>query len=794
MQLCAEQAFWLPLSNPKSEQLDIIQTPVEIEVSKELPKISLVKTSFQKLKNHLASFDKVVKVRTTPDAIIKGSWGFKHTKKVFKEEVIPFINSLQASFKDFENGIHSKLNEVKMVFNQMEAAVDQYVMNIVTHVDYVLTSVIPADNKCLVDANLESERLIQENDHLFELLLSQDIVYIYVNSFATLTNYAKIEQHYIDEYSEDLMLKVELAKKEHMEVLVYVTNTCPSLTKPSEKLVVVTPLNKNRKVRFAEPATSSSNTQKQLQPSSPFTKNNRISQTTNSNSKNKVEDHPRSVKSNLNKKKRVIEPICNANVKHTMLNANSELIYVKCNQCMFDANHDVCFLEFVNDVNVRSKSKSAKRSKKKNIWKPTGQVFTDIGYRYDVILSHLSLVESVKDQVLVMASKVKARNTPINLKLKTQFKKSSNLFAHGNFANRINAVLEVVIKFLKMIQVSLNAIFRNIRTDNGTKFVNKTLKDYYEDVGISHQTSVARTPNKNGVCILWNRTLVEAARTMLIFLKAPLFLWAEAIAIACYTQNRSLICKCHNKTSYQLLNNKKSDLSYLHVFGSLCYPTNASKDLGQLKPKADIGIFIEIASEQFSSGPGPQIMNPGTLSSGLVPNPPYSTPYVPPINNDWDILFQPMFDEFLNPPPNVVSLVPVVVARRHDDSTGSPVSTSIDQDASSSISTRKQLKTDDMWCYFNAFLTSVKPKNFKEAMPESFWIEAMQEEIHEFERLQVWELVPCPDFVMLIKLKWIYKVKKDELGGVLKNKARLVAKGYRQEDGIDFEESFAPIC
>ncbi|GKA24629.1 retrovirus-related pol polyprotein from transposon TNT 1-94 [Tanacetum coccineum] len=70
----------------------------------------------------------------------------------------------------------------------------------------------------------------------------------------------------------------------------------------------------------------------------------------------------------------------------------------------------------------------------------------------------------------------------------------------------------------------------------------------------------------------------------------------------------------------------------------------------------------------------------------------------------------------------------------------------------------------------------------------------MQEEIHEFERLQVWELVPCPDLVMLIKLKWIFKVKKNKCGGILKNKARLVAKGYRQEEGIDFEESFAPVA
>ncbi|GJY59996.1 retrovirus-related pol polyprotein from transposon TNT 1-94 [Tanacetum coccineum] len=87
-------------------------------------------------------------------------------------------------------------------------------------------------------------------------------------------------------------------------------------------------------------------------------------------------------------------------------------------------------------------------------------------------------------------------------------------------------------------------------------------------------------------------------------------------------------------------------------------------------------------------------------------------------------------------------------------------------DPSRSVSTRKQLQTDVMRCYFDAFLTSVELKTYKEAMLEPSWIDAMQEEIHEFERLQVWELVPCPDLVMLIKLKWIFKVKKDECGGV----------------------------
>ncbi|GJV94600.1 retrovirus-related pol polyprotein from transposon TNT 1-94 [Tanacetum coccineum] len=98
-----------------------------------------------------------------------------------------------------------------------------------------------------------------------------------------------------------------------------------------------------------------------------------------------------------------------------------------------------------------------------------------------------------------------------------------------------------IIKCIKNIQVRLKATVQNVRTDNGTEFVNQTLREWYENVGISHQTSVARTPQQNGVVERRNQTLVEAARTMLIFSKAPLFLWAEAINTACYTQNRSLI-------------------------------------------------------------------------------------------------------------------------------------------------------------------------------------------------------------------------------------------------------------
>ncbi|GJX15229.1 retrovirus-related pol polyprotein from transposon TNT 1-94, partial [Tanacetum coccineum] len=121
------------------------------------------------------------------------------------------------------------------------------------------------------------------------------------------------------------------------------------------------------------------------------------------------------------------------------------------------------------------------------------------------------------------------------------------------------------------------------------------------------------------------------------------------------------------------------------------------------------------------------------------------------------------------------------------------VSTS--QESSSNVqSSHSPLELIGKWTKDHPLANVIEPKNFKEPMLESSWIEAMQEEIQEFERLQVWELVPCPDKVMLIKLKWIFKVKKENFGRVLKTKAILVAQGFRKEEGIDFEESFAPVA
>nr|GEU32460.1 reverse transcriptase domain-containing protein [Tanacetum cinerariifolium] len=233
-----------------------------------------------------------------------------------------------------------------------------------------------------------------------------------------------------------------------------------------------------------------------------------------------------------------------------------------------------------------------------------------------------------------------------------------------------------------LVRVRLKVSVRRIQTDNGTEFVNQTLREYYEQVGISHETSIARSPQQNDVVERRNRTPIEATRTMLIYAQALLFLWAEAVATACYTQNRSIIRLHHGKTPYELLHNKLPNLLFLHVFGALCYPTNDSENSRKLQLKADIGIFIgyaptkkafriynrrtrrivetihvdldeltAMASEQTSSGPALNEMTSATISSGLVQKPSSSTPYVPPLRNDWDLLFQPLFDELLTPPP-----------------------------------------------------------------------------------------------------------------------------------------------
>ncbi|GJU46044.1 retrovirus-related pol polyprotein from transposon TNT 1-94 [Tanacetum coccineum] len=387
--------------------------------------------------------------------------------------------------------------------------------------------------------------------------------------------------------------------------------------------------------------------------------------------------------------------------------------------------------------------------------------------------------------------------------------------------------------------------------------------DYDLEVAFTKH-SFPRTPQQNGVVERRNHTLVEAARIMLIFSKASIFLWAEAVATACYTQNRSLIHTLHNKTPYELVHDKKPDLTFFRVFGALCYPTNDSEDLGKLQPTADIGIFVgyapsrkgyriynkrtrrimetihvqfdelteQMAPVQLSTGPAPTFLTPGQISSGLVPNPVPATPYVPPTNKELEILFQPMFDEYLEPTRVERPVSPALAVSVSVTSAGTPSSTTIDQDAPSpshslsssafqspslhqGIAAKSTLMGDNPFPHVDndPFLNVFAPEPSSEASSSRDLSSAESPYVTQtLHHLGKWSKDHPLDNIIgnssrsvstrkqhATDALWclynsIYKVKLDEYGDVLKNKARLVAKGYRQEEGIDFEESFTPVA
>nr|GEZ25908.1 retrovirus-related Pol polyprotein from transposon TNT 1-94 [Tanacetum cinerariifolium] len=357
-------------------------------------------------------------------------------------------------------------------------------------------------------------------------------------------------------------------------------------------------------------------------------------------------------------------------------------------------------------------------------------------------------------------------------------------------------LMNFVEKFLGMVRFGNNdfAVIAGYG-DVIIEFKNKTLAKFFDEVGMTQQFSAARTPQQNGVVERRNRTLVEAARTMLTFANLPSFLWAEAIPTACFTQNRSIIHKRFDKTPYELINKRKANIKFFRMFRCRCYLLNDYEDVGKLKEKGDIGVFVGYSKESAVF----RIYNKQTLSKVDEAS-----------KNDLEDLFQYFYDEYFDSSNIMKSSTtnvetPIIeevfhevsesyqressLSSLNDDMQQSPEEVILHSSNTQSIPINMVPNGDEASTSHNVFNERledayfdantlfhdpfIEPSNVAEALRDADWVSAMQEELDQFARL---------------------KNKKDESSLVIRNKARLVAIGYSQQEGIDYNETFAHVA
>ncbi|KAI3771637.1 hypothetical protein L6452_02803 [Arctium lappa] len=463
-------------------------------------------------------------------------------------------------------------------------------------------------------------------------------------------------------------------------------------------------------------------------------------------------------------------------------------------------------------------------------------------------------------------------------------------------------VPEILIRLLKRLQVLFSSKVQKLRSDNGTEFRNAKINSYLSEEGITPNFSAARTPQQNGVVERKNRTLVEAARIMLAESNLSTNFWAEAIATACFTQNRATIVKRFQKTSYELIHNRKPNIKYFHVFGCRCYILKDREYLGKFDKKADEGKFIgyslaskafrvfnlrtrtiqesinitfddnksseqqESSSQIFESSreselnkifedffddenisevifrerqgenseepqeTGTTLSGPSELTPSVSPNTDQQSESeddhevseaTPETNDEQEYTSLEQNSEPLNSTTEASPSEPLnstteaspseplnSTTEASPDFRASESQTAqiiapitrwtkdhpIDQIIGSSSEGVKTRSATINECFYVNFLSIIEPKKVKEALEDPHWIFAMQDELQEFVRNKVWTLVPLPKGKFAIGTKWVFRNKKDEDGIIIRNKARLVAKGYCQEEGIDYDETFAPVA
>ncbi|KAK2429638.1 putative mitochondrial protein [Trifolium repens] len=372
-----------------------------------------------------------------------------------------------------------------------------------------------------------------------------------------------------------------------------------------------------------------------------------------------------------------------------------------------------------------------------------------------------------------------------------------------NFIREKSDAFDVFKELCIQIQREKGSNVVRIRSDHGREFENSKFDDFCAAEGIKHEYSSPITPQQNGIVERKNRTIQESARVMLHAKNVPYHFWAEAMNTACYVHNRVTLRKGTTSTLYELWKDRKPTVKHFHIFGSECFILADREPRRKLDPKSEKGFFLgystnsrayrvyntktQVVMESVnvvvkdSSDKENEGVDQGTpVSVNAEPDDGASTPAS--MNEADERTIEEDNDESAR--PQATSKGPSVrVQKNHplDLVIGNP---------EQGITTRR---TNDVVAN-SCFVSLFEPKNVKEALTDEAWIEAMQEELNQFERSEVWDLVPRPEDVNVIGTKWVYKNKSDENGTVTRNKARLVAQGYTQIEGLDFDETFAPVA
>ncbi|GJT93562.1 putative ribonuclease H-like domain-containing protein [Tanacetum coccineum] len=523
------------------------------------------------------------------------------------------------------------------------------------------------------------------------------------------------------------------------------------------------------------------------------------------------------------------------------------------------------------------------------------------------------------DQLEMEELDLKWQMAMLSLRINRFEKKAGRKMNYNNkqparFDRRKDETFYVLKEFIALIENQLNKKVKGIRCDNGTEFKNAKLIELCGEKGIKRDYSNPRTPQQNGVAERKNRTLIEAARTMLADSKLPTMFWTEAVSTACYVLNRVSITNPHNKTPYELISGKVPQIGHLKLWVTVTI-LNTSDHLGKFEGKADEGYlvgyapnskayrvynltnkrveetmnlrFLEdkpnvqgIGHEWYfdldyltdslgpSSSNGPSVMesnadyaeelaklqrqeyetkdaaarygyldpagidsaggvSAGSTSAGSDPaggNPAGSFQPAgsyepagkgnPAVSTSVSADFIPVHaDESTLPPGQSLGSsenttrfpVPSDVCK-DQLSSGIFTSSSYDDDFSATLTNlapavevnpvpTKRVNTIHPQSQILGDLASpLEPTSIAKALEDPDWVAAMQEEMQQFINQKVWKLVPLPHGKHAIGTKWILKNKRDARGIVVRNKARLVAQGHRQEEGIDYDEVFAPVA